>query len=658
MKDILLEFSLRKDDMRDVYVAQLVDGAWKVEDDFAYDFTNRRLARVLEGIENNYCTLDDLKDIGVNLWAGLMAGRIGKHFEAICKREIEGQVPETAGLRLLFRLELPPELAALPWETLYRERDFGFVACHPDHCIQRAPPKAIAVARNLPPIEGKLKILAVIPSGSGLNAEHEWHNLELSVGTLQDKIHLERLTGRVDPDRLSERLRSEHWDIVHFIGHGEHDGSGKSLVRLNSGDAGENEKWMEAEKFGNLFAGTRVRLALLNCCLGAKPSPLRGLSGLAPFLLRAGVPAVVAMRFEISDSVAIRFSDKFYQELLNGREPGRVDLAVEHARRSIFQTQGEDAARDFVTPILFLALGCEQLFHFELGEAPESQPPPIYLAEAALPAELEDALRQGLCVPVIGQRVLMPGAMRSASDVIDPRSLAEKLARKFSYPRPQDLELCDLAGDWMDLTIFQWICQYHVNHSRGAPYRLTQEIQNAYKASRPPALLLQIAEWPLPGAFYLFFDGLLEDAFGEQKKPIRVLNAIDAPVPPGSEPLLVHVRGTHKIADSLILTEQDHDKLWDRIGRMTPQVADLVRGHIGRSLVFLGVNPRDPLVKRLITKLLEQASHNSTGPVFFLCRPGEKGDPYWEELDFPVVWVEGDLQALGTAMTQALRTQS
>jgi hypothetical protein len=656
LKDTTLDFRFRKDDQRGVFVVHMVDSAWDVGEDFAFDLQNRRLSRVLEKIEHNQCTLDDLREIGVNLWAGLMAGKVGEHFEAL-RKEIEPQPGDPGPIRLQFRLTLPPELEALPWESLYYEKDFGFVACHPDHCVLRAPQANIKVPTLPSPRGGKLKILAVIPSGSGLDAEHEWHNLELAVSKLRDRIDLERLSGRVDADRLGERLRNERYDIVHFIGHGEQTTEGKSLVRLNSDEPGGDAKWMEGEQFGNLFINSGVRLAVLNCCLGAKSSPLRSMSGLGPFLLRAGIPAVVAMRYEISDAVAIRFSDKLYQELLNGLLPGRIDLAVEHARRSIYQTQDESDVRAFVTPILFLSRGCEQLF--EIKSAPDLPvlKRPRAPSDVDLPEELLDALRQGLCIPIIGPRVLTAGGVRSGgSQVVEPRQLAATLAGKFSYPRQQDLDLCEIAGDWMDLTVLQWICQFHMTQTRGASYKLTQAVQNTYKDSKPPALLSLIADWNAPGMFYLYFDGLLEEAFEKSKKPLRVVNAVDAPVPPGHEPLLVHVRGTHKRADSLVLTEQDHDKLWDRIGRMTPEIAELVRGHIGRSPLFLGINPRDPLVKRLISKLLEQASRNTMGPVFFLCRPGEKGDSYWEE--FPVVWVEGDLENLILAVTQAVSQEN
>ena len=349
-------------------MVQLVDREWQVAADFGYDFGDRRLNRVLERIENNHCTLDDLREIGINLWAGLMMGEVGTRFEALYK-EIKEGIADVQGIRLQFCLTLPRELEFLPWEALYTEQDFGFVASHPDHCILRSPSTKVLAPLPPLPIRRKLRILTVIPSDSDLDVEHEWHNLGLAVGALGDQIHLERLSGRVDTDRLEEQLHRKDWDIVHFIGHGVQTEAGKTLIRLNSVEAGEDESWIEGERFASLFVDTGVRLTILNCCLGANPYPVRSLSGLGPFLLRAGLPAVVAMRYEISDGVAIRFSDKFYRELLNGQVPGRVDLAVERARRAIYQSQDEDTARAFVTPILFLAPGCEQLFKFEMPTA-------------------------------------------------------------------------------------------------------------------------------------------------------------------------------------------------------------------------------------------------------------------------------------------------
>jgi hypothetical protein len=208
LKDIALDFRFHKDDQRGVFVVHMVDPSWEVGEDLAFDFRNQRLTRVLERIERDQCTLDDLREIGVNLWAGLMTGKVGERFEAL-RKEIEPEAGGREQVRFQLRLTLPPELEALPWESLYHEKDFGFIACHPDHCVLRSPPASIKPPTLPPPHGGKLKILAVIPSGSGLNAEHEWHNLELAVSKLRDRVDLERLSGRVDADRLGEHLRTQ-----------------------------------------------------------------------------------------------------------------------------------------------------------------------------------------------------------------------------------------------------------------------------------------------------------------------------------------------------------------------------------------------------------------------------------------------------------------
>jgi hypothetical protein len=650
MKDFPLDFQIEKDPARGAFVIHLTAGAWQEKADFAYQLANPRLRRVQENIEQNVCRLDELRDIGTNLWAGLMAGKVGELFESVRK----GNPSE---VRFQFRLNLPADLEPLPWESLYYERDFGFVSSHPDHVILRLPPDVIDAPATPPQITRALRILVVIPMGSGLGTDTEMHNLRLAVGSVGDSVVLENLVGRVTPDALDSRLKAEHWDVIHFIGHGELGDSGRTKVRLN--DARGEESWMDGEVFAEVLRGSGVRLAVLNCCEGARPMPGQSLSGLGPLLLRAGIPAVVAMRYEIHDDTAILFSEQFYRALLNGPAPGRVDLAIEHARRAIYLNQNEHSpARGFITPVLFLAPSCEQLFQIENLEGPGPRPEAT-VPTLALPDDLLDALLNGRCVPVVGQGTLTAEApvarSRPAQPAIPgPRQLAEILREKFQYPHEKDFSLCAMAGDWMDLLLLQWICQHYVATHQQEYFRLIQFIQSTYAQAKPPACLGQIAEWNVPGIFCLYFDGLLAQAFAEANRPTRSVNAPDEAATIGGDlPLLVHVRGTHKFIDSLVLTEQDHDELWDRLGRMSQAVTDLVRGYYGRSLLFLGASPRDPLVKRLAAKLLEQVPHKKRGPMYFVCAKGEQQDPYWDA--FSVTWIEGELTEVISALTTAAR---
>lgn len=646
MKDVVLEFRL---DLAPggVFQVHLAAAGREARADFGFDFTDRHLGATLQRIELGSCPLDDLKEVGVNLWEGLMAGEVGALFAALRQ--------EGSGDRFDFRLSLQdPRLEVLPWEALYyddHEGGFGFLACHPCHTVTRAPVARLKAPEEPPPVDGKLRILAVIPAGSGLDAEREWRNLDLAVERLRDRVVIERLAGRITPDTLADRLRAERWDVFHFIGHGEQTESGRTTVRLNGEGALEEEMWLDGEAFANLFFGTGVRLAVLNCCQGAMPDPNRRMSGLGPFFLRAGVPAVVAMRYEIEDRAAIRFSQRFYQEFLAGRCPGRADLAVESAREALFRNQTEDAARSFVTPVLFLAGGPRVLDIAPAGAPAEAAPSVSGDApKVSLPDRLVRALVEGRCVPVIGPRVLNPSPIRSAGPVpSEAQELAHSLAKSFGYPRDQDFEICKAAGDWMGSMVLQWVCQ-RVQKSREL-FELTEAIRNAYRSRKPPDLLSRIASWNVPALFYLYFDGLLQEAFDAARRPVRAVHGVDAPVPPGKDPLLVHVRGTHKDVESLVLTEDDHDLLWDRMARMTPEITNEVRGYPGRSLLFLGISPRDALAKRLFSKLVEDWSERMRGPIFFLCSGEEAGDPYWER--HRVHWIDEDLEELVEALTAA-----
>ncbi|HEY2290540.1 MAG TPA: CHAT domain-containing protein [Thermoanaerobaculia bacterium] len=620
------------------------------------DLTDGNLRKALNDVEYDVCSKETLRYMGSLLWSALMTGAVGELFAAVRK--------EGRDARHLLRLCVErSELDLLPWEALYEDGGpqggVRFLATDPSYTIIRAP-LAVAPAGEPSPLDGPLRILAVIPSGSGLNVGREVQNLEDCVDRVSDRVVLERLAGQVTPSRLRDKLRDGRWDVFHFIGHGQQSStSGRTEVRLNNEEALNEDFWLDGESLAGLFKGTGVRLAVLNCCRSGTTVEGRRLSGLAPSLLSAGVPAVVAMRYEIGDREANSFARELYQELLAGREPGRVDEAVESARVALELSQPEDVGRPFITPSLFLA-GSPRIFTFASSSpAPAAAPFAVTFvpagapaaAPAGLPPELVRALAAGQCVPVIGPRVLAAGAVRSEPPVSDVGQLSRTLAQRFAYPRPRDFELLEAAGDWMGSLLLQWVCQRAQASHR--PRDLVEAIEEVYRGARPPAILSRVAEWNVPGLFYLHFDGLLAEAFADRSRRVREVQGVDAAVPLGDLPLLVHVRGSYRDSCSLVLTEDDHNALWDRVGRMSPEILNLARGYAGRSLFFLGASPRDPLVKRLFSKLIEDWSERARGPFFFLCSGEEKGDPFWDQAQ--VEWIDGDLAATVEALTAAIR---
>ncbi len=604
---------------------------------FEFDLkSSSRISQVIRDIEANNCRKDDLRDVGSHLWIGLVENEIGDFF----KQRLAAA--ENTGAHLIFRLNLPPELEKLPWETLYDEAKEGFLCSNPNISVVRTPPTSLQVHSDGEPVREKLRILTVVPEGSGLQAEHEWNTINAFAEKMGPCVEADRLQGRVNPVRIADELSRRPWNILHFIGHGEVDENDRVSIRLNKDDRRGEELWVEAETFAEMFRGSSVRLVVLNCCLGATPNPKRTLSGLGPLLLRAGVSCVVAMRYEIPDDVAIKFSNEFYHQLLSGRNPGRVDLAVQLARRSLHLNSTESKIRGFVTPVLYIAQDHEHLFELRSRHTvPVAQPilaPPL---PENVPAEIVDVFQEGLCIPVIGPGILAAGATRKGMPGLDPGQLAGRLAQESNYPRNEDFDAVKITGEWLHSMLFQCVCQhYQYVHRR---FKLVRSIQKAYERTAIPQSLRNIASWNVPGIIYTYFDGLMEEALRQQDKSMRTLVNLTEEIDTNADiPLLVLLRGSIAYINSLILTEDDHDRLWHDLGHMSSPIISLTREAPGRSLLLIGVSPRDPIIRRLCTQLLDSGPTRNQGPTFFVCRDHTDADQaYWEKFD--VYWIKEEL---------------
>jgi hypothetical protein len=78
--------------------------------------------------------------------------------------------------------------------------------------------------------------------------------------------------------------------------------------------------------------------------------------------------------------------------------------------------------------------------------------------------------------------------------------------------------------------------------------------------------------------------------------------------------------------------------LWETLARLPSRVVELARGKAGRSVLFMGVSPRDPLVRRLSLQLLETGKNRLQGPTFFVCANHTPvDDAYWDKYD--VNWI-------------------
>jgi tetratricopeptide (TPR) repeat protein len=106
-----------------------------------------------------------------------------------------------------------------------------------------------------------------------------------------------------------------------------------------------------------------LRLAVLNACEAGRTDPADPFAGVADTLVRRGIPAVVAMQFEVTDHAAVEFAPALYGALAAGRT---VDAAVAEARKAMYTV----SPLEWATPVLYLRADDARLFDISDRPAP------------------------------------------------------------------------------------------------------------------------------------------------------------------------------------------------------------------------------------------------------------------------------------------------
>ncbi len=245
---------------------------------------------------------------------------------------------DTLRLRLVIDA---PELAALPWELLYDETLSRFLALDGRTSVTRftrLPIPAIPWPQDRPL---RLFFTGASPATMPrLDVAAEWAGVERAIAPVVKAGRIEAKAicqGATLADLLAALRRGV--DLWHFAGHG----TDKGIVFAGAGGL---EMQVEAETLGQLLAGEGVRLAVLNACrAGAGGGQAASVAGA---LLRADVPAVVAMQADVSDVTADAFAAAFYDAIAVGQG---VDRALTAARKAILATR---SSTEWWIPALFM----------------------------------------------------------------------------------------------------------------------------------------------------------------------------------------------------------------------------------------------------------------------------------------------------------------
>jgi hypothetical protein len=249
-------------------------------------------------------------------------------------------------LRLILE---PPELSALPWEFLFDADTNTFLGNSIQTILSRYVPVPLP-RRDIRAATPPLRILVVLSNPANMPQL----DLDGEERLIREGMARQVAAGRVEIDTLTpatirninQALREKPYNVFHYVGHGDFRGD-KGTIALENADG--TSRMVDDQTFSNFFLGNRtLGLALLNSCKGAVASSGQAFVGIAPNLVRRGIPAVIAMQYSIFDESAKLFADEFYRTLALGWP---IDAAVQTTRNALSMEVGLDR-RDFATPVL------------------------------------------------------------------------------------------------------------------------------------------------------------------------------------------------------------------------------------------------------------------------------------------------------------------
>jgi WD40 repeat protein len=379
---------------------------------------------------------------GMALFNALFAGDIRRAYD-----KATGAAEAESGGRLRVRLWVDNdavELHAIPWERIYHLHKGNEVPLGASTLTPLSRYTSLEAREPAPIPDTPIKMLVAVSNPTNLpgglvpaNVDVEVDNLRRSLSELkkQGKVEVTIMPGHTGlSSTVRAKLEAEGYTVLdgvtnlfniaphlakchifHFIGHGAfrrktERGEGTAALYLEKADGA----WQAVrdEEIVSMFTalGTLPHLVFLVACESAtrEAEAETPFVGLGPKLVRAGVPAVVAMQAQVPVELARLLSGEFYSQLA---QHGEVDRALNQARLQVF----DGKRTEWAIPVLFMRIRKGRLFGADLDEdAPAPGDPPYkgleyfgekdadkFYGREALTAKLVGKLRLSRFLPVI-----------------------------------------------------------------------------------------------------------------------------------------------------------------------------------------------------------------------------------------------------------------
>jgi CHAT domain len=306
---------------------------------------HERTLAVLEGRagEREAPSGRELRELGRDLFDALLPGDVRRLYDTA--RALGAGRP----LNLVFTSMLD-WVADKPWELAFDPSRREFLATSSVNFVRNA---FTAVPADVPARgRGRLRILAAVaqPQGAApLSGKAETADLRKAFADLVRKGRAEvEVLAPATAGRLQRRLSAGGVDVLHFVGHGAFDEQEREGSLLLEDERGR-PRALGTDALLQLVCGRGLRLAFLNACETGRGGRVEWNRGVAPALVAAGLPAVVANQYPVEDEAATAFARELYAQLAAGSTLGD---AAREARVAVARDLGT-ASLSWAVPVVF-----------------------------------------------------------------------------------------------------------------------------------------------------------------------------------------------------------------------------------------------------------------------------------------------------------------
>ena len=346
----------------------------------------QELAQDLARLERKMLTFPKLMAFGERLGDRLFpAGEVRDLLRAAL-----GKAGRSGGVRVRLVIR-DPRLAQLPWEYAYiheagseRHRSH-FLLLNPQlslvrHEVMRGEPVPLAAAdpSRLRVVIATAGVTRATIDGLG---EIDFAPLDVVlerdaiVGAVQDlvvdgvTVEATRVLDEVTDGELTTALLAGA-DVFHFAGHGlfataaeasesaKPGGDPGGFIVLHKARGSTEGRALAADDLAMTLQRAGVRVAVLGACESARRGDGSPWSAVAPAMVRRGLPAAVAMQYEVVDEQATAFSRMLYTALAAGLS---LDEAVSAGRQALLDSDGGGGV-EWGVPVLYMRAASGALF--------------------------------------------------------------------------------------------------------------------------------------------------------------------------------------------------------------------------------------------------------------------------------------------------------